>query len=111
MPVCLIERIAAARAIRLKLPDAYVSTHDVFSVRDLWPWLHAPERRLELDYPDVVAHPTLNRVVQVMDRKRYGRAPRSAKPTFPPHTWSFVWTVLQSGSLTIASMKTKRENW
>ena len=42
--------------------------------------LHAPERRLELHYPDVVAHPTLNRVVQVLDRKRYGRAPRSAEP-------------------------------
>ena len=40
----------------------------------------APERRLELDYPDIVAYPTLNRVVQVLDRKRYGRAPCSATP-------------------------------
>ena len=64
--------IVAAGAIRLKLLDAYVSTHDVFSVHDLRPWLHALERRLELDYPDVVAHPILNRVVQVLDRKRYG---------------------------------------
>ena len=45
------------------------------SLHDLWPGLHA-ECRLELDYLDVFAHPTLNRVVQVMDRKRYGRAPR-----------------------------------
>ena len=75
-----VTEIVAARAIRLKLHDAYVSTHDVFSVHDLRPWLHAPERRLERDYPDVVAHPTLHRVVQVLDRKRYGCAPRSAKP-------------------------------
>ena len=70
--------IVAARRIRLKLPDAYVSTHDVFSVHNLRPWLHAPECRVELDYPDFVAHPTLNRVIQVLDRKRYGRAPRNA---------------------------------
>ena len=74
-----VTEIVAAGAIRLKLPDAYVSTHDVFSVHDLRPWLHAPERRLELDYPDVVAHPSLNRVVNVLDRNRYGRASRSAK--------------------------------
>ena len=75
-----VTEIVAAGAIRLKLPDAYVSTHDVFSVHDLRPWPHAPESRFELDYPDVVAHPTLNRVVQVLDRKRYGRAARSAEP-------------------------------
>ena len=73
-----VSEIVAAGAIRLKLPDAYVSTHDVFSVHNLRPWLHAPECRVELDYPDFVAHPTLNRVIQVLDRKRYGRAPRNA---------------------------------
>ena len=31
--------------------------------------------------------------------------------TFPPNTWSFVCTAIQSGSLTIALMKTKREFW
>ena len=85
-----VTEIVAAGAIRLKLPDAYVSTHDVFSVHDLRPWLHAPERRLELDYPDVVAHPTLNRVVQVLDRKRYGRAPRSAEPLDIPAQYLVV---------------------
>ena len=74
----------------LKLPDAYVSTHDVFGVHDLRPWLHAPERRLELDYPDVVAHPTLNRVVQVLDRKRYGHAPGSAEPLDIPAQYLVV---------------------
>ena len=32
-----VTEIVAAGAIRLKLPDAYVSTHDVFSVHDLRP--------------------------------------------------------------------------
>ena len=77
-------------AIRFKLPDAYVTTHDVFSAHDLRPWLHAPERRLELDYPDAVAHPTLSRVVQVLDRKRYGRAPRSAEPLDIPAQYLVV---------------------
>ena len=72
-----VTEIVAAGATRLKLLDAYVSPHDVFSLYDLGPWLHAPEHRLEMDYPDVVAHP---RVVQVLDRKRYGHAPRSAEP-------------------------------
>ena len=81
--------IVAAGAIRLKLPDAYVSTHDVFSVHDMRPWMHAPERRLELDYPDVVLHPTLNRVVHVLDRKRYGRAPRSAGPLDIPAQYCY----------------------
>ena len=44
-------------AMRLQLPDAYVSTHDVFSVHDLRPWLHAPERRIELECPDVCGTP------------------------------------------------------
>ena len=85
-----VTEIVAAGAIRLKLPDAYVSTHHVFSMHDLRPWLHAPERRLELDYPDVVAHPILNRVVQVLDRKRYGRAPRSAEPLDIPAQYPVV---------------------
>ena len=83
-----VPEIMAAWAIRLKLPDA--STHDVFSVHDLRPWLHAPERLLELDYPDVVAHPTLNRVVQVLDRKRHGCAPRSAEPLDIPAQYLVV---------------------
>ena len=45
---------------------------------------------MELDYPDVVAHPTLNRVVQVLDRKRYGHAPRSAEPLDIPAQYLVV---------------------
>ena len=52
--------------------------------------MHAPERCLELDYPDVVAHPTLNRLVQVLDCKRYGRAPRSAEPLDIPARYVVV---------------------
>ena len=85
-----VTQIVAAGAIRLKMPDAYVSTHDVFRVHDLRPWLHAPKRRLEVDFPDVVAHPTLNRVVQVLDRKRYGRAPRTAQPLEIPAQYLVV---------------------
>ena len=85
-----VTEIVAAGAIRLKLPDAYVSTHDVFSVHDLRPWLHAPERRIELEYPDVVAHPSLNRVIQVLDRKKFGRAPRGAEPLDIPARYLVV---------------------
>ena len=62
----------------------------MFSVHDLRPWLHAPDRRIELDYPHVVAHPSLNRVVQVLDRKRFGRAPRTVEPLDIPARYLVV---------------------
>ena len=40
--------------------------------------MHSEERTVEVDYPDVTAHPTLNPVVQVLNRKRMaGRQPRA----------------------------------
>ena len=52
----------------------------MFSVHTTRPCLHAFECCLELDYRDVVEHTTLNRVVQVLYRKRQGSAPCSAEP-------------------------------
>ncbi len=46
--------------------------HDKFNIVDV---LHAEERAVEFDYPAVEPHPALNPVVQILDRKRYGRAP------------------------------------
>ena len=85
-----VTEIVASGAIRLKLPDAYNTTHDVFSVHDIRPWLHYPRRQLELEYPDVVAHPCLNRVVQVLDRRKHGPAPRNAEPLDIPAKYLVV---------------------
>ena len=90
LPKFIGPEIVAAWAICLKLPNAYVSTHDLFSVHNLRPWLHARERRLELDHQDVVVHPTLNEVVYVQHRKRYGRASCSAEPLDIPAQYLVV---------------------
>jgi transposase InsO family protein len=63
------------KVVRLKMPETYKHVHDKFNIIDLRPWLHSEEHTVEVDYPPVEPHPTLNPVVQVLDRKRYGRAP------------------------------------
>ena len=66
-------------AYRLRLPEDYQGVHDVFNEHDLRPWFDpGVDRKLELSDPPVQAHPALNRVVQVLDRKRYGRCPKGA---------------------------------
>jgi hypothetical protein len=63
-------------AIRVCLPDTYKLVHDTFSVEDVRPWLTHESHALDPDFPAVQAHPALNPVVQVLDHKKYGRAPR-----------------------------------
>jgi hypothetical protein len=64
-------------AIRVLLPATYQLVHDTFSVEDVRPWLSHDSHALDPDFPAAQAHPALNPVVQVLDRKKYGRAPRS----------------------------------
>ena len=59
----------------LNLPQAYSRVHNVFNVCDVRPWLHS-DRSLDVTYPAVAPHHALNPVVQILDRKKYGRAPR-----------------------------------
>lgn len=64
-------------AFRLKLPDSYVAVHDVFNESQLRPWFQREGSRiLSAELPPVVAHPALNKIVQVLDRKKHGRAPK-----------------------------------
>jgi hypothetical protein len=49
--------------------------HDKFNVIDVRPWLHS-DRTLDVSYPAVAPHPALNPIVQILDRKPYGRRPR-----------------------------------
>jgi hypothetical protein len=64
------------KVVRLKLPATYSQVHDKFNVVDVRPWLHSEEHAVEVDYPEVQPHPSLNPVVQVLDRKTYGRIPK-----------------------------------
>lgn len=58
--------------VQVKLPDTYRHVHDKFNVVDMRPWLHA-DCDLDIAYPAVAPHPALNPIVQLLDRKRYGR--------------------------------------
>jgi hypothetical protein len=44
-------------------------------VIDVRPGLHL-DRSLDVSYPPVAPHPALNPIVQLLDRKQYGRCPR-----------------------------------
>jgi hypothetical protein len=67
-----------AGAYRLKLPDSYVAVHDVFNESQLRPWFDREGSRILSDeFPPVHAHPALNTVVQVLDRRKHGRAPKN----------------------------------
>ena len=77
-------------AYRLDLPATYVAVHDVINQEYLRPWFQSPGRELTEDFPDVQPHPELNPVVQILDRKRHGRAPRSAQPLDIPAKYLVV---------------------
>lgn len=64
-------------AFRLKLPESNVAVHDVFNESQLRPWFDKEcfETLSPDELPAVVAHPTLNKIVQVFDRKKCGTAP------------------------------------
>jgi hypothetical protein len=61
--------------VQVKLPDTYKQVHDKFNVLDVRPWLHV-DRDLDVAYPEVSPHPALNPIVQLLDRKKFGRAPK-----------------------------------
>jgi hypothetical protein len=76
-PFTVIEQVNPG-AYRLELPSMYQAVHDVFNESALRPWFDREgSRTLSSDLPPVHAHPALNRVVQVLDRKKYRRAPRN----------------------------------
>jgi hypothetical protein len=66
---------ASDKVVQVKLPASYSLVHDKFNVIDVRPWLHS-DRTLDVSYPAVAPHPALNPVVQILDRKPYGRCPR-----------------------------------
>jgi hypothetical protein len=72
----VVEEVAPG-AYRVATPDPYKLNHDVFNVADIRPWLSHESHALHVDCPPVVPHPALNPVVQVLDRRRGGRAPRN----------------------------------
>jgi hypothetical protein len=65
-------------AYRLKLPDDFASVCDVFNEAHLRRWFDPrADRELDVTNPSVKPHPVLNKVVQDLDRKTYGRVPKS----------------------------------
>jgi hypothetical protein len=76
-PFEIIEQVNAG-AYRLQLPESYVAVHDVFNEAQLRPWFDRDNSRtLSPELPPVHAHPALNKVVQVLDRRKHGRAPKN----------------------------------
>jgi hypothetical protein len=65
----------ADKVVQLKLPATYQQVHDKFNVGDVRPWLHS-DRSLDVSYPAVSPHPALNPVLQILDRKKFGRCPK-----------------------------------
>jgi hypothetical protein len=66
---------ASDKVVQVQLPSSYSQVHDKFNVIDVRPWLHT-DRSLDVSYPSVAPHPALNPIVQLLDRKPYGRCPR-----------------------------------
>lgn len=76
-PFTVVE-IVNPGAYRLKLPEDYQAVHDVFNESQLRTWFDpGADRELDLSNPLVKPHPALNKVVQVLDRKTYGRVPKT----------------------------------
>lgn len=76
-PFTIVE-VVNPGAYRLELPSSYVAVHDVFNEESLRPWFDRDDDRvLSTEVLPVQAHPALDRVVQVLDRKKWGRAPRN----------------------------------
>ena len=85
-PLEVVE-VVTPGAYRLEMPNHYDLVHDVFSAHDIRPWLdyethcHDPDAP---ELPDVQAHPSLNEVLQVVNRRRCGPAPSGCEPTDIP---------------------------
>ena len=63
------------KVLHLQMPKAYSLVHDKFN-EQVRPWLHTGDSTVDPDLPELEPHPTLNPVVQILDRKRFGRAPK-----------------------------------
>jgi hypothetical protein len=63
------------KGVQVQLPASYSQVHDKFNVIDVRPWLQS-DRSLDVSYPPVAPHLALNPIVQLLDRKPYGRRPR-----------------------------------
>ena len=88
-PFSVVEEVNPG-AIKLKLPEHYHLVHDTFSVHDIRPWLSHESHVLEPTYPVVLSHPAFNPIVQVVDRKSIGRAPRDAALIDIPATYKVL---------------------
>jgi hypothetical protein len=76
-PFEIVERVNAG-AYRLQLPESYVAMHDVFNESQLRPkFVREGSRTLSEKLPPILAHPATNSVVQILDRRRHGRAPKN----------------------------------
>ena len=64
------------KVLHLQLPKAYSQVHDKFNVEQVRPWLHSGDCTVDPDLPDLQPHPSLNPVVQILDRAKFGRAPK-----------------------------------
>jgi hypothetical protein len=58
------------------MPKAYSQVHDNFNVEQVGPWLHVGDSLGDPDLPELEPHPSLNPVVQVLDREKIGRQPK-----------------------------------
>ena len=67
---------ASDKVVPVKLPASYDQVHDKLNVLDVRPRLHW-DGSLDVSYPSVAPHPALNPIVQLLDRKPYGRQPRN----------------------------------
>jgi hypothetical protein len=63
------------------MPKAYAQVHDRFNVEQVGPWLHNTNSVVDPDLPDL-KYPSLNPIVQTLDRKRIGCAPKHVESLF-----------------------------
>jgi hypothetical protein len=74
----LVTEVVNPGAYRLELPDDFAAVYDVFNEAQLRPWFDpGADRELDVTNPSVKPHAALSKVVQVLDRKTYGRVPKS----------------------------------
>ena len=74
-PFTVVE-VVGPNAYRIRLPEVCSGIHDVIYVSYLRPYFPDVDREFEPDLPPIELHPTFNPVIQILDRRRYGRSPR-----------------------------------
>jgi hypothetical protein len=81
-------------AYRFKLTEDYVAVPDIFNESDLRPYFDpGADRDLDLYQANlpVQAHPALDKVVQMLDRKSYARLPKGVHILDIPAQYLSVW--------------------